>query len=341
MSNSGPSNVVMLRVAYPRTIAQAVANTHPRDACIEIQRPAGWLRQMVAQHRAAQRDLRQLYQLNGGELDQADPRYEEIDRNYTTLYEGVHHIFETYRSHQEVTGEWLRSDLVLIATAAQDLTQDIRGMIKDQNSEESENAAIQAVTAARNVAVLAFLQTAQGESQTQQAIYQRSLEIRAGKHRAAGPQQVPGSLHPTAEQENTGGTLEERTTRIIVDALQASHQDQDSQRNSQRLKLANPSAYDGKPATPFRPWWESVKEFIHFYPQTAGFRRIIWVGTLLTDEALEWHQARRRDYEEDSWEAYSVAIQQEYLDPHEAAQALQKMWALQYKGDIKAYLTSF
>jgi len=29
------------------------------------------------------------------------------------------------------------------------------------------------------------------------------------------------------------------------------------------------------------------------------------------------------------------------VDPREGGQALQKMWALQYKGDIKAYLTSF
>ena len=44
---------------------------------------------------------------------------------------------------------------------------------------------------------------------------------------------------------------------------------------------------------------------------------------------------------DDTWEAYSTTIQHEFLDPHEGGQALQKMWALRYKGDIKAYLTSF
>ena len=65
------------------------------------------------------------------------------------------------------------------------------------------------------------------------------------------------------------------------------------------------------------------------------------MGTLLTNEALEWYQARRRDYEEDTWEEYSSALQSEYLDPHLAGKPLEKMCALRYQGDAKAYLTSF
>jgi hypothetical protein len=296
---------------------------------------------MIAHHQAAQRDLRQLQQLCDGELDRTDSRYEEIERNYNTLYEGSRHLFETYKSHHEVTGEWLRTHLVLFAIAAQEFTQGVRGMIKEKNTDGSQNAAIQAVTMARTAAVLAFLQTAQGECHTQRAIYQRSLEVKAGKQRAT-EQQLHQNSPPTAtESEPAQETQDQHTARIIAEAFQTSRQDQDSHRSNQRLKLVNPTTYDGKPTTPFRPWWESVKEFMRFYPQTAGFRRIIWVGTLLTNEALEWHQARRRDFEEDTWEEYSNALQKEYLDPHEAGQALQKMWALRYKGDIKAYLTSF
>jgi len=109
-----------------------------------------------------------------------------------------------------------------------------------------------------------------------------------------------------------------------------------------RLKLDNPTKFDGKPKTPFRTWWDSVRDYIRFYPETSGIQRIAWVGTLLTDEAKEWHQARRRLVaDEDTWNAYSEAIQDEYLDPREAATAFNQITALRYKGDIKAYLTEF
>jgi hypothetical protein len=109
-----------------------------------------------------------------------------------------------------------------------------------------------------------------------------------------------------------------------------------------RLKLDNPAKFDGKPKTPFRTWWDSVRDYIRFYPETTGIQRIAWLGTLLTDEAKEWHQARRRLVgDEDTWNAYSEAIQDEYLDPREAATAFSQLSALRYKGDIKAYLTAF
>ena len=56
-----------------------------------------------------------------------------------------------------------------------------------------------------------------------------------------------------------------------------------------RLKLDNPTKFDGKPMTPFRTWWDSVRDYIRFYPETSGIQKIAWVGTLLTDEAKEWH----------------------------------------------------
>jgi len=51
---------------------------------------------------------------------------------------------------------------------------------------------------------------------------------------------------------------------------------------------------------------------------------------------------RRRLVEDaDTWNAYSEALQDEYLDPREAATAFNQLSALRYKGDIKAYLTAF
>jgi len=62
----------------------------------------------------------------------------------------------------------------------------------------------------------------------------------------------------------------------------------------------------------------------------------------LTDDVKEWHQARWRPVgDADTWNAYSEALQDEYLDPWEATTTFNQLSALHYKGDIKAYLTAF
>jgi hypothetical protein len=111
------------------------------------------------------------------------------------------------------------------------------------------------------------------------------------------------------------------------------------------MKLPRPDNYDGKPKTPFRPWWNKVTYYFRFYPETIDAQRIAFVGALLTDEAQEWHQARDQAISRhrgiDNWAAYSEALQAEYTDPHEAATAHAELMTLKYKGDIKAFLTSF
>jgi hypothetical protein len=111
------------------------------------------------------------------------------------------------------------------------------------------------------------------------------------------------------------------------------------------VKLPKPGTYDGKPKTPFRPWWKKIVHYFRFYPETLDVQRIAFVGALLTDEAEEWHQARDDIITlangQDTWAAYSEAIRNEYVDPREGATAHAKLKALRYKGDIKAYLTAF
>ena len=56
-----------------------------------------------------------------------------------------------------------------------------------------------------------------------------------------------------------------------------------------RLKMENPSEYDGKPTTPFNTWWESVEDYLSIYPGTSEAQKIAWVGTRLTGTAKAWH----------------------------------------------------
>jgi len=62
--------------------------------------------------------------------------------------------------------------------------------------------------------------------------------------------------------------------------------------NTSRLKLKNPESFDRKPTSAFNVRWESVLEYIGFYPETLDAQKIAWVGTLQSDTRKAWHQHR-------------------------------------------------
>jgi len=107
-------------------------------------------------------------------------------------------------------------------------------------------------------------------------------------------------------------------------------------------KLKDRKKFDGKPTTPFTSWLESVQEYVGFYPQATDVQWIAWIGTLLRGMARDWHQHRRRIMgDRDTWVLYSANMLSEYRDRQEAANAQRKLGEIEYKGDIKAYLTEF
>jgi len=109
-----------------------------------------------------------------------------------------------------------------------------------------------------------------------------------------------------------------------------------------KITPQKPPTYDGKPATSFRLWWNKVVEYFTFYPLTGDKQKIAFIGSLLTDEAQEWHQHRSLTLGgNDTAAAYWDAIKAEYVDPMEAYTSHRKLRELRYKGDIKAFLVSF
>jgi len=106
--------------------------------------------------------------------------------------------------------------------------------------------------------------------------------------------------------------------------------------------MENPEKFDGKSSSAFNQWWESVMIYLGFYPETIGWQKIAWIGTLLTDTALVWHLHQYRELREnDTWANYSVAIRAEYRNEREAADAQLKLGQLKYQGSIRVYLTEF
>jgi len=112
--------------------------------------------------------------------------------------------------------------------------------------------------------------------------------------------------------------------------------------NTLSLKMKNPEKFDRKSSFTFNEWWESVKMYRGFYPETVGHEKIAWVGTLLTVTALVWHLHRYRELRDNyTWANYSAAIRTEYRNERQAVDPQLKLGQLKYQGSICAYLTEF
>jgi len=133
--------------------------------------------------------------------------------------------------------------------------------------------------------------------------------------------------------------------RLVAEGVERAHQDRPvrpKQVNIARLKMKNPEAFDGKSSTAFNQWWEAVTKFLGFHSETGDQQKIAWVGTILSDMALVWHLQRFHKLKgNDTWINYTAAIQAEYRNEREAAEARLKLGQLKYQGSICTYLTEF
>jgi len=134
----------------------------------------------------------------------------------------------------------------------------------------------------------------------------------------------PNTEEPTWERLATMLTPEEiaRLVGAGIAAAQVPARLVENQVRTSRLKMENPAKFDRKNPTAFNQWWESVTMYLRFYPKTIDRQNIAWVGSLLTDTALVWHLYRHRELRDnDTWTNYSAAIQTEYRNEREAADA--------------------
>ena len=86
-----------------------------------------------------------------------------------------------------------------------------------------------------------------------------------------------------------------KIARLVGEGIAVVRQPATKQINTSWLKMKNPKPFDGKTATVFNQWWESVTMNLGFYPKTVDRQKIAWVGTLLMDTALVWHLHRYRE----------------------------------------------
>jgi len=161
---------------------------------------------------------------------------------------------------------------------------------------------------------------------------------------------LPTGRPPPNARESTQAQLAtmlmpEEIARLVgagIEVAQIPGRPAEAQIRTSRLKMENPTKFDGKSPTAFNQWWESVTMYLGFYPDTVDRQKIAWIGALLTDTALVWHLQRHRELRDNNtWANYSAAIRTEYRNEHEAADTQLKLGQLQYQGDIRAYMTEF
>jgi len=125
------SNVEMIRFEYPRTTNEVQTQTDPSSAMVEIQNPIAWVRQLVRQHQQAQDDLQTLYEMCGEQFNRQDRRFRRIETNYTVLYESAQYLHEQLGKEQQISADWLQTELTAAANAYQVFARDTWAAIEE------------------------------------------------------------------------------------------------------------------------------------------------------------------------------------------------------------------
>ena len=104
-----------------------------------------------------------------------------------------------------------------------------------------------------------------------------------------------------------------------------------------------PERFFGKDVSLFRSWWRSVQNYMDVYEPTmpTSLVKIRWVGSLLSEDALNWFLTRQTRNEvnrlTDTWSEFKEALVKEYTDELELDKDEEKLRALKYEGSISRY----
>ena len=178
------SNVDMLRLEAPQTAIKIYHGIRPSLDTVEISQPAAWVRLLVQQQRQAQRDLREHKRACGDKFERTDLKVIEIERNYRVLCEAVQYLYAQQEADTTASHEWIQTELMQAANAAQQFTTDIWRMIVAKTEETTLAGHQQALQLSRLNDALAFLQTANGQRRQEQASFNHNVERWAANQQA-------------------------------------------------------------------------------------------------------------------------------------------------------------
>jgi len=170
------SNVDMLLLEYPRTALEVYNDTETDQPTIDLPNPTAWVRLLVTQHQQAQWDLEQLHGMCGDAYDRADRRIVAIERNYHLLTQAPKYVYKTAEANTTVSHEWMQTELMRTACAAQKFTADVWTAITSRDKDQAEKEGHQITRITRLNDAVQFLQVADRKRAEEQQTWNANCE---------------------------------------------------------------------------------------------------------------------------------------------------------------------
>jgi len=158
MSTSSDYN--MLQLEAPRGLLQITNDEEPQEKTLKIANPVGWMWAMANHQQQAEQDLRQLIDICGNTLDHTDRRIRRIEAAYNRLAQGAQCVYEQMEAKEQISGDWVRNELMVSAHAYQAFTrQGWEGIIEHSKTSDLHRVH-EAIQVARMHDAVAFLSEA-------------------------------------------------------------------------------------------------------------------------------------------------------------------------------------
>jgi hypothetical protein len=115
----------------------------------------------------------------------------------------------------------------------------------------------------------------------------------------------------------------------------------------ERPKIPSPQRYAGKQGKlAYRDWKLTLERWFRYHDAAYADedQKILYVGQLVTSDALTWYNTRVRRLEDmhltDNWRVFISAMDADFLDDHKADDLFEEMKGLKYEGSIDSYLNT-
>jgi len=155
---------------------------------MEIANQVGWMRAMANHQQQAEQDLRQLMDVRSNRLDHTDRRIRLIEAAYNRLAKGAQYVYEQMEAKEQISGDWVRNELMVSANAYQAFTRQVWEAIIEHSKRSNLHRVHEVTQVARMHDAVAFLSEAnlarnihlmefQGNVEKWAADHQRKVEM--------------------------------------------------------------------------------------------------------------------------------------------------------------------
>ena len=172
----------MLCLEAPRGLLQITNDEEPQEETLEIVNPVGWMWAMANHQQQAEQDLRQLMDVCGNTLDHTDQHIRWIEAAYNQLSQGAQYVYEQMEGKKQISGDWVRNEVIVSANAYQAFTRQVRETIIEHSKTGDLHRVHKVTQVARMHDAVAFLSEANLARNVHLMEFQGNVEKWAADH---------------------------------------------------------------------------------------------------------------------------------------------------------------